>query len=322
MADANLSKGRFSFWAFQARLSPYLFVAPFVLLFICFMLYPLLRSLFLSVHKSAGPDDLQFVGSGNFTFLVRDRMFWWAVLNTLLFAGAFLAIQIPCSMLLAIVMNNSRVRCRNLFRFAFFSTHLVGSVFVAVIFNVLLGARTGVNQARSQIRDALGGIASATGVEWFAMLRPGHDPLGFLTDPSWTMPAILVAALYLSVGYGMVYFLAALQSVDNELYEAADVDGASRWQQFVHVTIPGIKPVLLFLILVGMIGALQLFELPYVLFGGAGPNNRALTIVMYLFSNGFEQGNLGYASAIGWALVLLVAAMSIIQLRLRQAAQT
>jgi len=298
------------------------FVAPFVLLFVGFMLYPLLRSLFLSVHKSAGPDELQFIGMGNFTFLLRDQVFWWAVLNTLLFAGAFLLIQIPASMLLAIVLNNPRVRFRNVFRFAFFSTHLVGSVFVAVIFNVLLGGRTGINQARSQIREALTAVANSSGQGWLERLSPGVEPIGFLTDPSWTMPAILTAALYLSVGYGMVYFLAALQAVDKDLYEAADVDGASRWQQFVHVTLPGIRPVLLFLILVGMIGALQLFELPYVLFGGAGPNNRALTIVMYLFSNGFEQGNLGYASAIGWALVVLVAAMSIIQLRLQRASQT
>ncbi len=312
MAITESSRPRQRLWATQARFSPYLFVAPFVLLFACFMVYPLLRSLFLSVHKSAGPDELEYIGAGNFAFLIRDRMFWWAVLNTLTFAFLFLAIQIPCSLLLAVILNNPRVRFKNAFRFAFFSTHLVGSVFVAVMFNILLGGRTGVvNQALARIR----GWVVGTPLEFLA---PGAEPIGFLTDPNWTMPAILVAALYLSVGYGMVYFLAALQAVDRELYEAADVDGASRIQKFWHVTIPGIKPVLVFLTLIGMIGSLQLFELPYVLFGGSGPNSRALTIVMYLFGNGFEQGNLGYASAVGWALVVLVAALSIIQLRLRR----
>jgi ABC-type sugar transport system permease subunit len=187
----------------------------------------------------------------------------------------------------------------------------VGTVFVAVMFNILLGGRTGVvNQVRADVRSSLTG----TPLEF---LRPGPEPIGFLTDPSYTMPALLVAALYLSVGYGMVYFLAALQTVDRELYEAAEVDGAGKWSQFWHVTMPGIRPVLLFLILVGLIGALQLFELPYVLFGGGGPNSRALTIVMYLFSHGFEQGNLGYASAVGWALVLIVGTISIAQLKLR-----
>lgn len=299
-------------WAFQSRAAPYLFVLPFVLLFCVFMIYPLGRSLYLSFHKSAGPDELRFTGMGNFAFLLRDRLFWWSVANTLMFAAAFLLIQIPASLLLAVVLNNPRVKFRNAFRFAFFSTHLVGSVFVAVMFNILLGGRTGaVNQGLARLRDSLTG----TPLEF---LRPSPEPIGFLTDPNWTMPAILLASLYLSVGYGMIYFLAALQSVDRELYEAAEVDGAGRMQKFWHVTLPGIKPVLLFLIMVGMIGALQLFELPYVLFGGPGPNNRGLTIVMYLFGHGFEQGNLGYASAVGWALVVLVATLSVIQLRLRQ----
>lgn len=295
----------------QARYSPYVFVAPFVVLFLWFMLYPLLRSLYLSVHKSAGPGELEFVGFGNFAFLVGDRMFWWAVLNTFTYALAFLAIQIPCSLLLAVVLNNPRVKFRNAFRFAFFSTHLVGTVFVAVMFNILLGGRTGVvNQARARLRGALDGT-------WLEAVRPGPEPIGFLNDPTYTLPAILLAALYLSVGYGMVYFLASLQAVDPELYEAAEVDGANKWQRFAHVTIPGIRPVLMFLLLVGMIGALQLFELPYVLFNGAGPNSSALTIVMHLFSTGFEQGNLGYASAVGWALVVIVGAISLAQLKMR-----
>lgn len=315
MPADQTQQSRFKVWAMQARLAPYLFLLPFIVVFCVFMVYPLARSLFLSAHRSAGPDELQFVGAGNFAFLVRDRMFWWAVLNTLAFAALFLVIQVPCSLVLAMVLNSPRVRFRNAFRFAFFSTYLVGSVFIAVIFNILLGGRTGVlNQLLAQLRNWLAGTP-------LQFLGPGIEPIGFLTEPSWTMPAILLASLYLSVGYGMVYFLAALQAVERELYEAADVDGATGWQKFWHVTVPGIRPVLLFLVLVGMIGALQLFELPYVLFNGAGPNNRGLTIVMYLFAHGFEQGNLGYASAVGWALVLLVATLSIIQLRLRRSLQ-
>jgi ABC-type sugar transport system permease subunit len=112
----------------------------------------------------------------------------------------------------------------------------------------------------------------------------------------------------------MIYFLAALQSVDRELYEAAEVDGAGAWSKFWHVTLPGIRPVLTFMVLVGTIGAFQLFELPYVLFQGPGPNNRGLTIVMYLFQYGFEFGDIGYASAVGWVLVLLIFALSLAQL--------
>jgi ABC-type sugar transport system permease subunit len=112
----------------------------------------------------------------------------------------------------------------------------------------------------------------------------------------------------------MVYFLAALQAVDRELYEAAEVDGAGRWATFWNVTLPGIRPVLVFLVVVGMIGALQLFELPWVLFGQTtGPNSRAVTIVGYLFISGWEIGNFGYASAVGWVLFLMIAIVALAQ---------
>ncbi len=130
------------------------------------------------------------------------------------------------------------------------------------------------------------------------------------------MPAIVLAALWLSVGYGMIYLLAALQAVDRNLYEAAAVDGASRWTKFRHVTLPGIQPVLRFLILVGLISAFQLFELPFVLFNQtAGPAGFGITIVMYLYFMGFEYNDPGYASAIGWVLALILLCLSLFQLR-------
>jgi ABC-type sugar transport system permease subunit len=293
-------KSRMTWWTFQAKVSPYLFVAPFAILFLTFMAYPLGRSLVLSFQKSAGPSQMQYVGFDNYLFLAKDPQFWKAVRNTVLYATCFLSIQLPTALLLAILLNHPKVRFRNFFRFGFFSTHLVGSAFVAVIFNIVLGGRTGlVNQLRFKF---LGNV----------------EPIGFLTDSKWTMPCLILIGLWLSVGYAMVYFLAALQGVDRELYEAADVDGASKVQQFWHVTVPGIRPVAAFLLLVGTVGALQLFELPYVLFSGAGPDQRALTIVMYLYQSAFEQGNLGYASACGWALVLMVASVTILQLVLNK----
>jgi ABC-type sugar transport system permease subunit len=117
----------------------------------------------------------------------------------------------------------------------------------------------------------------------------------------------------------MVYLLAALQSVDQELYEAAEVDGAGKLMQFWHVTLPGIQPILVFMLLVGTIGAFQLFELPYVLFQGTGPNYGALTIVMYLFILGFTTGDIGMASAVGWLLVILILIVAMIELRLTRA---
>lgn len=285
-------------WRWQARAAPYLFVMPFVLLFLGFQLYPLIQSVVLSFQDTAGPRATRFVGWANYRFLLTDRLFWGAVANTFYFAIVFMAVQIPASLGLALLVNHRRLHCRGVFRFAFFSTHLVGHVFVAVLFNVLLSPRGGL------VNEIIG-LFAGPGVE-----------INWLSDPTLTMPAILLAAWWVSIGYGMIYFLAALQAVDRDLYEAAEMDGAGRWQQFRHVTLPGIRPVLMFLIVVGTIGAIQLFELPFVLFGGPGPNSRGATVVMYLYLSGFELGNLGYASAVGWLVFLMILGVSIVQVRI------
>lgn len=286
-------------WAFQARYAPYLFVSPFVALFCIFMLYPLGRSVVLSLYKVANPRTARYVGLDNYRFLLHDQVFRYAVANTAYFAIAFIALQIPLALGLALLLNSPRVRGRNFLRWAFFSPHLVGSVFVAIIFSLLLTPRHGL------VNRAIGVVLPRVGTE-----------INWTGKPLLAMPAIVMAALWLSVGYAMIYLLAALQAVDRELYEAAEVDGAGPWRKFRHVTLPGIEPVLRFLVLVGLIGAFQLFELPYVLFAqSAGPAGFGITIVMYLFVTGFRVGDIGYASAVGWALVVILLFVSLLQTR-------
>lgn len=286
-------------WARQSKYSPYLFVAPFVVLFCIFMVYPLTRSLALSFYKTIGSRDSQFVGVGNYRFMLADRLYLLAVAQTAGYALVFLTIQIPTALGLAVLLNSERIRAKSVFRFAFFSTHLVGSVFAAVLFAQLLSPRSGL----------LNHLLSAM------LQRPIE--INWMADPNLARMSVVLAGLWLSVGYAMVYFLAALQSVDQELYEAARVDGAGNWSQFWHVTLPGIKPVLLFMILVGTIHAFQLFELPFVLFQQSpGPLSSGLTIVMYMFITGWSVGDLGYASAIGWSLVFLIAGVAFLQFRL------
>jgi ABC-type sugar transport system permease subunit len=287
-----------TWWSLQAKLAPYLFLSPFVILFAVFMVYPLVRSFALSFYKTVGPRHEIFIGLDNYKFLLKDRYFWIAVANTTLYSVLYLVFQIPLSLGLALLLNGKTVLCRSLYRFAFFSTHLVGSVFVAVLFAQLLSPRLGL------INVILAKLA-------------GHKvEISWLGDPNLALFSVLIASLWLSVGWGMIYFLAALQAVDRELYEAAEVDGAGPWRRFWHVTLPGIRPVLIFMILIGTIGSFQLFELPWVLFNqSAGPDNRALTVVMYLFQTGFHANDLGYASAIGWVLVAMILIVSILQLR-------
>jgi ABC-type sugar transport system permease subunit len=289
-------------WALQAKYAPYLFVAPFLILFLAFMVYPLLRSVSMSFYSYAGPHTTRFVGLGHYTFFLGDVLLWVAVANTILYAVLFMALQIPLSLGLALLLNSPRVRFRNVFRFAFFAPYLVGNVFVSVIFVLLLSQRHGL------IPKFLG------------LFHPAWLELNWLDDPIYARIAIILASLWLSVGWGMVFFLAALQGVDRELYDAAAVDGAGRWSRFWNVTLPGIKPVMTFLVISGTIGALQLFELPYVIFlqhgSAAGPKWAGLTIVMYLYQQGFDLGDIGAACAVGWFLVILILGVALIQIKI------
>lgn len=278
------------------KLAPYVFVSPFIAMFAVFMAWPLARSLWLALHRPLAGFDYRFAPLENVRFMLHDKLFWLALLNTFYFAIFYLALQIPLSLALALLLDRRDVKARSFFRFAFFSTHLIGSVFVAVIANTMLGNRAGF---ANQIAHALGAAES----------------IPFLSKPGLVMPAIVLCALWLGVGYGMIYMLASLQSVDPQLHDSAAVDGANSRQRFRHITLPGIWPVLRFLMLIGFVGALQLFELPFVLYQGAGPGYRAITIVGYLYSMGFEIYDLSYASTIGWALAVIVVVFSVIYLR-------
>ncbi|MBR9987625.1 MAG: sugar ABC transporter permease, partial [Desulfosarcina sp.] len=215
------------------------------------------------------------------------------------FAMGSILLQLPLSLGLAILLNRRDLRGRNVFRFIFFSPNLMGLVFSALLFMLILAPKFGLLNATLH---ALFGLPLTT--RW-------------LSTPELVMPALIMVALWLYTGFNMVYFLAALQSVDGELYEAATIDGAGRWSQFWHVTLPGIKPVLIFVVVLSTIGSFQLFELAFLLLGnGSGPDQAGLTIVMYLYQNGFLGGDLGYAAAIGWTLAGMVMILSIVQLRI------
>jgi ABC-type sugar transport system permease subunit len=290
-------------WLLQHRLAPYLFVSPFVLLFCVFLLYPLARSFYLSLYQAGGSPSAEFIGLGHYRFILADPVFWVACLNTVIFAVLFLSIQIPASLGLAILLDRRTVRFRNLLRFAFFSSHVVGGVFVAVLFRLLMAPRQGV------VNKMIGALPFLT------------SDNNWLGDPVLARPAVVIAALWLSIGWGMVYLLAALQTAEPELYEAALVDGAGPWSRFRNVTLPGVRPVLSFLVLVGTIAALSLFELPYVFFQGSGPRLAGMTIVMYLYENGFMSGDISFAAAVGWILVVLILGVSVAQVRVLMATE-
>ena len=285
---------------FQQKYAPYFFVAPFLVLFALFQAWPIVKSLILAFYSTTGPKNALFVGTKNFEFLLQDSDFWVAVKNTIVFAFWSLVLQLPIALSLAILLSQKWIKGRNWFRLAFFSPQLVGSVFVGVLFSVLLVPKDGM------IINVLNSLS------------PEKFPLDtkFLGDQSLVMPTLILTGVWLYAGYHMIYYLAALQAVDQDLYEAAQMDGAGGWQQFRAVTLPGIKPVVVFTLLTSTIGSFQLFELPYILLNQtSGPNNSGLTVVMYLYRFGFVTGDLGYASTVGWTLAFMVLMVSLVQLR-------
>ncbi len=286
------------------RLIPYLFLSPFLIAFALFGCWPILRSLMLSLYATSGPKDAVFVGVGNYHFLLADSDFHIAVRNTALYAFWTVALQLPCSLGLALLLNGRWLRGRALFRLALFAPNLLGQVFVGVLFGVIFIPQYGL---LNQALHALFGVPLDT--RWLA-------------NSALVMPALVLTSLWMYVGFNMIYFLAALQAVDQELYEAARVDGANGWNQFRAVTLPGIRHVAIFVLITGTLGAFQLFELPYILLNNSsGPDKAGLTIVMYLYNTGFVTGDLGYASAVGWTLAAGMLVISLVQMRLTGAAR-
>lgn len=281
----------------SARRAPWILLAPFLLVFGVFVAVPLVQSVVLSTEQTFGPGYTRFVGLMNYRDLFADPLFWKATWNTLVFTAGSVFIQLPLSLTLALLLNRPGLKGRAVLRTIFFAPALVGVVFVAMMFGVIFEKRTGL------LNQAL------------------HAAFGWNLDFPWlqeyVMPAIILAALWQYVGFNMVYFLSALQNVRADLVEAARLDGAGKWQSFLHVTVPEIRPVAGFVILLSIIGSFQLFELPYVLLNStSGPFDRGLTMVMYLYQKGFDSGDLGFASAVGWVLGIVLVGFTLLQRRL------
>lgn len=282
-------------WNQQQKIAPYLFIAPFYILFIVFMGYPLLSSLILSFYEMRGFQSKIYVGFSNFLDLFSDPIFWKSTWNTTYFALGTLTLQLPIALLLALILNSKYVKGKNILRLAFFTPVLVAGVFVAIIFNLIYDQRAGIINNE--------------------YLLLGKE-VGWLNDAKYVMPAVILTGVWQWAGFNMIYFIAGLQGIRQDLYEAAAVDGANWWQAFIHVTLPSLRPVIAFVVVVSMIGSFQLFDLPFILTNGGEPADAGSTIVMYLYKNGFQFMRLGYAATIGWVLFIIIAIISIVQLKL------
>jgi ABC-type sugar transport system permease subunit len=279
---------------------------PYLLLTSVFFVYPFLNAATLAFYQTNGPRSRVFVGLSNFRFLLGDETFHRALLNTTVFAFASVGLQLPLSMALALLLNQGNDRVKGFFRLILFSPNLVGQIFVGILFSVLFTPRYGlINRTVQAV------------VGWGLEER-------WLSNPTLVLPAIILTSLWLWVGFNMVYFLAALQGVDKSLEEAARTDGASEWQVFWHVTLPSMRHVVMFVVIMSIIGSYQLFELPLALLhqtSGAGPDNSGLTVITYMNDVAFQNGDLGLGSAVGWVLAVVIFTISLIQVRFARLAE-
>lgn len=289
--------------AAQSRRTPWLFLSPFLVVFAVFTAWPLGRSMVLSLNHSYGPSNSAFVGLGNYRAMIHDPVFWVALKNTTLYTLGSVFIQLPLALGLALALEVPGIKGTRLARVVLFSPSMVGVVFSAMIFGLLLESRTGLinvslNRATSFLPE---------GSRW-------SIDFPWLTEH--VLPGLILASLWMYVGFNMVYFSTALQNVRKDLLEAARVDGAGPVGRFVHVTIPAIRPVASFVTLLSVIGSFQLFELPYLILDVAGrPSEKGITLISYLYTNGFDLGDLGYASAIGWVVGVILIVATVVERR-------
>lgn len=281
------------------RLTPWLFLLPFAATFATFTLYPLIDSVRLSFSQTIGHTLEVPVGTQNYADLLEDQVFWDSMGRTAYFAGMSLLVQLPVALAMALLVNQKGLRARGFFRTAFFIPVLIGPVFIGVSFKRIFGLQDGaINQVLGEL-----GISA---IDW-------------LRSPDVVMNTLVLTGVWIFAGFNMVYFLAALQSIPTELYDAATVDGAGLWQLFRSVTLPGIWPIAAFLMTASIIGSFGLFDLPWVLTDRGGPGRASTTVMVYLFERGFQRGELGYAAAMGWIVTIVLLVLALLQMKLSRA---
>jgi len=277
----------------KEQVSGWLFVMPALVLLGIFMIYPILWSLWMSFQVGRGM-AFSFGGFANIIRLTQDPVFLRALTNTLV----FLAIQVPIMLVLALLfasaLNDSKLWGRGFFRTAIFLPCVTSLVAYSVIFKSMFAGDGVINQV------LLG-------------LHIVSTPIPWLADPFWAKFVVVSAITWRWTGYNMIFYLAAMQNIDRSIYEAARIDGVPTWARFWYITVPMLKPVILFTAVISTIGTLQLFDEPNLLTQG-GPSDSTLTLSMYIYNLSFRfMPSFGYAATVSYVIVVLVAILSYIQ---------
>ena len=278
------------------------FLAPALTAIGVFFFLPVIAAFLMSftdfdIYSLGNWQYARFVGFKNYIQLVEDPLFWKALKNTLYFLLIGGPLSIAVSLGAALLLQSKLVKFKGFFRLVYFSPVVTTLVAVAVVWRFIYHPRFGL----------LNYVLSLVGIA----------PVDWLGDPNWAMPAIILMAVWKNFGYNMIIFIAGLQNIPEELYEAASIDGAGKFQQFMSVTLPMLAPTTLFISVITMIGYFQLFAEPYVMTQG-GPLNSTLSIVLLMYQQGFRWWNMGYSAALAFVLFAFILAASLLQSRLQR----
>lgn len=287
----------------------YLFVLPFVIVFLIFNVYPVLRTLYLSFTnaKIAGVGKIQWVWFDNYIRVITDKFFWRALGNTLRIWGVNIVLQLSLAFLLTIIFSDIKYKIKGLgiFRVIYYLPNLIAATSVAFLFKTLLDWRYGTfNQIIYQV---------------FKFFGKSYNPIDWLGTAAHAGSTIAVISAWMWFGNSFIMLMAGVQGISKDYFEAAAIDGAGRWTVFGKITLPLLKPILLYVAITSLIGGLQMFDLPYLMADKASASyNSVQTAVMYLYKFGFETGTTqtGYASAIAYILFLIILTVSVVQFKL------
>lgn len=279
----------------------YLFVAPFVITFLIFNVYPVVRTFYLSFTDYKGFGEINLLGISNYLRVFQDKFFWIALWNTAKIWGVNIVLQLGLALALTIVFSDIKYKIRGLavFRALYYLPNLIAATSVAFLFKILLDWRYGtLNQ---MLMNA--GITA--------------QPVNWLGSPAIAPYVISVISAWMWFGNSFIMLMAGVQGISKDYFEAAAIDGAGRMTVFTKITMPLLKPIMLYVGITSLVGGLQMFDLPFLISGGTAgnPGGSTQTVVMYLYKFGFETNQVGFASAIAYVLFLIILCFSILQFK-------
>lgn len=277
----------------------YIFIIPFFASFFILLIYPIFYSLYLSFMQYDGISPAVFVGLDNYKRLITDKFFLKSVINTWRIWLFNFIPQIIFGLGLAYVFSRFKIKGRNFFRALYYLPNLVTAAAVGVLFSVLLGRKSGVI---NQLLVKIGLI---------------DEPIYFLGSPTWSSAAVSAIQWWMFFGITIILFMAGIKAIPETYYEAASIDGASSWDAFRRITLPLIRPIMIYVLVTSLIGGMQIFDVPFTIVKGSiseigGPQKSLLTMALYMYTTAFNYSNRGYGAAIAWGLFLIIVIFSIL----------